>query len=84
MILNKKGVKYLNRLAALSNSKVARCEYILSFPDPQWRKNIGVRPVKDNCPSLNLADGSSADGLSVVVGTEKKTESVSGCIWMGR
>lgn len=83
MILNKKRCQ-ISQLTALSNSKVARCEYILSFPDPQWGKNIGLRALKDKCPSLNLAGGSSADGLSVVVGTEKKAGAVPGCIWMGR
>jgi len=45
---------------------------MLSFPDLHWGgKNI--RAVEYNRPSLNLTDG-----LSVVVGTEKKAGAVPG------
>lgn len=39
--------------------------------------------MKDHWPSLNLAEGSSADALSVVIGAEKKAGAVPGCTWMG-
>lgn len=71
MILNKD--KYLHGLTALPNSKVARWEYILSFSDPQRGKNVGLRAVKNNQPSLILTDGSS--------GCRNRKES-RGCPWL--
>lgn len=56
-----------------------------SFPSQSHSagRNTGVRAGKDNRPSLNVAGGSSADGLSVAVGTEKKAGAVPGCTWAG-